>query len=154
MKISKIILNNFRQYYGHIAIDLNTIGDENIVLIGGKNGFGKTNFLISLVWCLYGEKITQIDDSFKREVQKESNYQKFIKQSLNWSSKDEGINEFSVEIQIDEGQKSNMLIVSQKNTIEDLVTALNAIGATPRDIISIIQKIDAAGALHAELEIQ
>jgi flagellar P-ring protein precursor FlgI len=59
-----------------------------------------------------------------------------------------------VEIQIDEGQKSNMLIVSQKNTIEDLVTALNAIGATPRDIISIIQKIDAAGALHAELEIQ
>jgi flagellar P-ring protein precursor FlgI len=47
-----------------------------------------------------------------------------------------------------------MLIVSQENTIEDLVTALNAIGATPRDIISIIQKIDAAGALHAELEIQ
>ncbi|TDP89227.1 flagellar P-ring protein precursor FlgI [Halanaerobium saccharolyticum] len=59
-----------------------------------------------------------------------------------------------VEIEVDEGQEGNMLIVSQENTIEDLVTALNAIGATPRDIISIIQKIDAAGALHAELEIQ
>jgi flagellar P-ring protein precursor FlgI len=59
-----------------------------------------------------------------------------------------------VQIEVDEGQASNMLIVSQENTIEDLVTALNAIGATPRDIISIIQKIDAAGALHAELEIQ
>ncbi|MFP4372281.1 MAG: flagellar basal body P-ring protein FlgI [Halanaerobium sp.] len=59
-----------------------------------------------------------------------------------------------VEIEVDEGQESNMLIVSQENTIEDLVTALNAIGATPRDIISIIQKIDAAGALHGELEIE
>ena len=59
-----------------------------------------------------------------------------------------------VQIEVDEGQANNMLIVSQENTIEDLVTALNAIGATPRDIISIIQKIDAAGALHAKLEIQ
>ena len=59
-----------------------------------------------------------------------------------------------VEIEVDEGQESNMLIVSQENTIEDLVTALNAIGATPRDIISIIQKINAAGALHADLVIE
>lgn len=59
-----------------------------------------------------------------------------------------------VEIEVDEGQESNMIVVSQDNTIEDLVTALNAIGATPRDIISIVQKIDAAGALHAELELQ
>jgi flagellar P-ring protein precursor FlgI len=59
-----------------------------------------------------------------------------------------------VEIEVDEGQESNMIVVSQDNTIEDLVAALNAIGATPRDIISIVQKIDAAGALHAELELQ
>jgi len=59
-----------------------------------------------------------------------------------------------VEIEVDEGQQSNLIVVSQDNTIQDLVTALNAIGATPRDIISIIQKIDAAGALHAELELQ
>lgn len=59
-----------------------------------------------------------------------------------------------VQIEVDEGEEGNMLIVSQENTINDLVTALNAIGAAPRDIISIIQKIDAAGALHADLEIQ
>jgi DNA sulfur modification protein DndD len=102
MRISKIILDNFRQYHGTIEIDLQTQGKQNIVLIGGKNGFGKTNFLISIVWCLYGEKITQIDESFKREVQKETNYQKFIKQSLNWTSKDESNSEFSVEIQFEE----------------------------------------------------
>jgi len=102
MKISSIVLNNFRQYYGSVVIDLETNNDKNIILVGGKNGYGKTNFLISIVWCLYGEKITQIDESFKREVQKESNYQKFIKQSLNWKSRDEGKSEFSVEIQFED----------------------------------------------------
>lgn len=59
-----------------------------------------------------------------------------------------------VQIEVDEGDEGNMIVVSQDNTIQDLVTALNAIGATPRDIISIIQKIDDAGALHAKLELQ
>ena len=101
MKINKILLNNFRQYYGGVSIDLGTTDEKNIVLIGGKNGFGKTNFLMAIVWCFYGQKIVQIDDSFKREVQKESNYDKFIKQSLNWNSKEEGNNIFSVEVQIE-----------------------------------------------------
>ena len=35
----------------------------------------------------------------------------------------------------------------------DLVTALNSIGTTPRDLINILQAIKAAGALEAELEI-
>lgn len=57
-------------------------------------------------------------------------------------------------IEVDEGEGSNLIVVRQENAIEDLVTALNAIGVTPRDIISIIQKINAAGALHAELELR
>lgn len=58
------------------------------------------------------------------------------------------------EIEVEEGEKSNLVVVRQENAIEDLVSALNAIGATPRDIISIIQKIKSAGALHAELELR
>jgi DNA sulfur modification protein DndD len=100
MKISKIILNNFRQYYGNVAIDLDTNSNKNIVIVGGKNGYGKTNFLLSIVWCLYGEKIMQIDESFKREIQKETNYQKFLKQSLNWDSQKEANDVFSVEVSI------------------------------------------------------
>ena len=37
--------------------------------------------------------------------------------------------------------------------IGDLVKALNAIGATPRDIIAILQAVEKAGALHGKLEI-
>ncbi len=80
MKINKITLSNFRQYYGDNTILLNTHQNKNIILIGGKNGYGKTNFLVSLVWCLYGEDIAKIDDNFKREIQKEGNYAKFLRQ--------------------------------------------------------------------------
>lgn len=38
-------------------------------------------------------------------------------------------------------------------TIEDLVRALSAIGATPRDIIAILQALRAAGALEADVEV-
>lgn len=38
-------------------------------------------------------------------------------------------------------------------SVGDLVRALNRIGASPRDLITILQNIKAAGALHGELEI-
>lgn len=64
----------------------------------------------------------------------------------------EGETEKTTETDIEvESEEGNIVVVEQKNTIQDLVTALNLIGANPRDIVSIIQKIDAAGALHAEL---
>lgn len=52
-----------------------------------------------------------------------------------------------------EEEESHLMVVPNQGTISDLVTALNTIGATPRDIIAIIQQIKAAGALHAELEL-
>ena len=38
-------------------------------------------------------------------------------------------------------------------TVDDLVRSLNALHATPRDLIAILQAIKQAGALHAELEV-
>lgn len=38
-------------------------------------------------------------------------------------------------------------------TVEDLIRGLQTIGATPRDIVAILQAIKAAGALQAELEV-
>ncbi len=38
-------------------------------------------------------------------------------------------------------------------TVDDLVQALNALHATPRDLIAILQAIKQAGALNAELEV-
>jgi len=100
MKFSNIKINNFRQYYNAVNIDLTTDTDQNIVVIGGRNGYGKTNFLLSIVWCLYGEKISQIDDNFKKEIQKEKNYSSFMQQSINWTAKRENQDTFSVSIKV------------------------------------------------------
>ncbi|WP_425058617.1 Flagellar P-ring protein [Sporomusa carbonis] len=50
-------------------------------------------------------------------------------------------------------QQSNLIVLPAAASVGDVVTALNAVGATPRDVISILQAIKAAGALHAELQV-
>jgi len=50
-------------------------------------------------------------------------------------------------------EKSQLLLVPEGRTIGELVKALNAIGVTPRDLITILQTLKAAGALQGELEI-
>ena len=37
--------------------------------------------------------------------------------------------------------------------LSDVVRSLNALGATPQDLLAILQAIKAAGALNAELEV-
>ena len=44
--------------------------------------------------------------------------------------------------------------IEGEGDVRDLITALNAVGASARDIIAIIQEINAVGALHAELEVK
>lgn len=49
-------------------------------------------------------------------------------------------------------EKKNLVLLKGA-TIQELVKGLNAIGATPRDLISILRTLKAAGALHANLEV-
>jgi flagellar P-ring protein precursor FlgI len=50
-------------------------------------------------------------------------------------------------------EANRLLLIPKGRTIGELVNALNAIGVTPRDLITILQAIKAAGALQGELEI-
>jgi flagellar P-ring protein precursor FlgI len=50
-------------------------------------------------------------------------------------------------------EKKQLIVIPKGVTIQDVVMALNAIGVTPRDLITIIQTIKAAGALQADLRI-
>ena len=45
------------------------------------------------------------------------------------------------------------MVIPRGVAVQDVVMALNAIGVTPRDLITIIQTIKAAGALQADLKI-
>jgi len=48
---------------------------------------------------------------------------------------------------------NHLYYVDQKGTLNDLVKSLNALGATPEDLISIFQTLKSNGALIAELEL-
>ena len=50
-------------------------------------------------------------------------------------------------------EKKKLLVVPRGVTIQEVVSALNAIGVSPRDLITIMQAIKAAGALQADLRI-
>ena len=58
------------------------------------------------------------------------------------------INQTNVEVK---EEPANLVVLPATAHVGDVVRALNAVGATPRDIISILQAMKAAGALHAEL---
>ena len=55
--------------------------------------------------------------------------------------------------QIKTKEEVKKLNIVQGSSLKELVDGLNAIGATPRDLISILRTLKAAGALHAELEV-
>jgi flagellar P-ring protein precursor FlgI len=50
-------------------------------------------------------------------------------------------------------QKGHLSLVGGGVTLGQVVKGLNSIGATPRDLINILQAIRAAGALQAKLEL-
>jgi len=50
-------------------------------------------------------------------------------------------------------EKKQLMVVPQGVTIFEVVRALNAIGVSPRDLITILQAIKAAGALQADIKI-
>jgi flagellar P-ring protein precursor FlgI len=55
-------------------------------------------------------------------------------------------------ISIDKGQGS-LVQLGSNATLQDLVTALNALGVSPSDLISVLQALKASGSLEATLEI-
>ena len=55
-----------------------------------------------------------------------------------------------IEITAKEGE---VMLLRSSASLADVVKALNSVGATPQDLLAILQALKASGALHAELEV-
>ena len=82
MIIKSITLYNYRLYEGKNTIKFTQDDEKPIFLISGENGFGKTTFLHSLIWCLYGKLITEVESEVKKDIAN-SGYNAFLKNNLN-----------------------------------------------------------------------
>lgn len=76
MTIREIELDNFRIYKGKNRIELFPDGNKNLIIVSGNNGFGKTTFLMSLVWCLYGKNMGKVDELYRKEIDEKGGYSK------------------------------------------------------------------------------
>ncbi len=57
------------------------------------------------------------------------------------------------QIDVDEGQGKKLAVVKNGVSLQELVNGLNALGIGPRDMITILQAIKAAGALQADIQV-
>ena len=100
MQIKELSLYNFRIYKGANVIDLSTKEDKNIIVISGKNGYGKTTFLMSLVWCLYGQNMSEVDEFYHEQIKNQGGYGKYISNSLNRLAKSKNETSFYVALKL------------------------------------------------------
>jgi flagellar P-ring protein FlgI len=69
-----------------------------------------------------------------------------------------GLSHGSLTLKVADGKKSKdgaddkVTVLDAGANVGDLVQALNKLGVSPKDLISILQSVKAAGALHGELE--
>lgn len=106
MKINKIKFQNFRIYKGDNEILFSPNSSKNINIVAGKNGFGKTTFLTSLIWVFYGKMMVEVEDKYKKDIKNAGGYEKYLQSLLNRDIKanyelnKEGIPVFSIQIEI------------------------------------------------------
>ncbi len=76
----------------------------------------------------------------------------FVSQPLPFAGGETVVGATSV-IDVNEGVDSKLSVLDTGVNLQELVDGLNALGVTPRDLISILQAIKASGALQADIEV-
>ncbi|CAH6804759.1 DNA sulfur modification protein DndD [Vibrio chagasii] len=107
MKLIKLEIYNFRQFYGKQAIDFSVEPNRGVTLIHGENNGGKTALLNALRWCLYEETTDNLLDP---------------KKLLNKHAEAEGSNIFSVFLQLEHDNRLLEVrrVQSKSNSKSDL----------------------------------
>lgn len=83
MFIKNVTLTNYRIYHGENGINFFSVPFRNVYVISGNNGFGKTTFLTSLIWCLYGKVMVDVDEKYRREIYEAGGYRLYATKNLN-----------------------------------------------------------------------
>ncbi|MEH6908915.1 AAA family ATPase, partial [Neobacillus drentensis] len=107
MLLKKLVFDNYKTYYGHQEIDLyipKEVREEkqqNIILLGGLNGAGKTTILKAILFILFGKR-GMAETEFKR----------LFSNVINNTFFDEGGRECSVSLSLetDSGEEWNLKV--------------------------------------------
>lgn len=74
MLLKSICYKDFRPFKGNQYIDLTPKDDDmdaTVTIIIGENTYGKSTFVLSFIWCLYGEsRFNRPNDILNKKVEK------------------------------------------------------------------------------------
>jgi len=96
--ISKIELTNFKSYQHAVFEFPEPANGENIVVIGGLNGYGKTSILEALYLCLYGKDAIVHLARAGLKTDEIRGYPSFLERALNGEAKRDGQDHMSVRV--------------------------------------------------------
>lgn len=68
MKIERIQMENFRQYFGRQRMTFSRDRARNVTVIHGINGAGKSSLFLAINWCLYGEVSSNVGELISKEA--------------------------------------------------------------------------------------
>lgn len=88
MRIAKLHIHNFRVYGPDVKLVLESKANKPLVVVGGHNGFGKSTFITSVLWCLYGKLMAHVDAPFERMIRNAGGYPAFREGCLNRDARD------------------------------------------------------------------
>jgi DNA sulfur modification protein DndD len=115
MYIDRIILKDFRVYKGSNTVALTISPGKNVSIITGNNGFGKTSLLTSLVWCLYGKLMSDVDERYKKEIYECGGYKNYCGRLINRITLEEAdIEADEIETKLQSADESEKQMLRQK----------------------------------------
>jgi len=72
MKLDRLTVNNFRQFYGRQVLTFARSEAQNVTIVHGVNGAGKTSLFTAINWCLYGVGAENIGSLINRRASTEA----------------------------------------------------------------------------------
>ena len=75
MLLKRVKYHNFRPFIGNQEIEFKQDSGKNVTVILGKNTFGKSTFVLSFIWCFYGEsRFDHPNDILNKKVEKKMSF--------------------------------------------------------------------------------
>ncbi len=68
MKLDRLAVENFRQYYGAQTVKFSRDASKTITIFNGVNGAGKTALFTALSWCFFGEAVVKPEQLMSKKA--------------------------------------------------------------------------------------
>lgn len=127
MLLKKIRYCNFRPFIGQQEIDFiadTSENDANVTVILGENTFGKSTFVLSFIWCLYGEsRFDRPNDILNKKVEEQMSFGQQERAWVEIEFEDDGLSYRIKRSQLFTMGKNGKLVSNETEAVLTYVTA-------------------------------